>query len=110
METKGIITNLNIVGLQRRWEMLQRKHGINKFIITEYFQRHNNRSLVINDLAMEIDNGWVSCYDKKDILLKEYSILSLFLKHQLTKIVINPFVDERLEFGTDGYIIIKVEK
>jgi hypothetical protein len=57
---------------------------------------------------MDFDNdNWVCCYDDSDLLLKGCSILSLFLEQQLTKIEVIPMIEERLEFGTDGYVIIK---
>jgi hypothetical protein len=109
MEEQNKVTKLTIADLHRRWYILRYKYDIHTLIVTESFQRHKVRSFIVSDLKMDIDNdNWVCCYDKKNVLLNECSLLSLFLQHQLTNIEIDPLIEERLQFGIDGTIIIKI--
>lgn len=108
MKTQNETVNLTINDLRQRWKKLYRTYGYKTLIITEYFQRHKDRTFVVDELSMDFDvDDWVCCYDKDDILLKECSVLSLFLKHQLTDIEVEPLVEERLYFGNDGYVSVK---
>lgn len=104
----GGSVELSIIELRQRWIMLRYKHGINKLKITECFDGQKNRSFIVENINMVFDvDNLVCCYDKHNTLLNNCSVLSLFLQHQLTKIKVIPFVEERLEFGEDGYVIIK---
>jgi hypothetical protein len=109
MTTKNII-ELTIQDLQKRWKRIFILGDINKIRITEHFKRHCERTYTVNSLAMDLDNEWVCCYDNQDILLKEFSVLSLFLNYQISKIEVEPSVEERLYFGTDGFVIISFAK
>jgi hypothetical protein len=107
--TRESVNELSLCDLKQRWRILRSQYGIHELQITECFQRHGSRSFIIENLNMVLDNdNWVCCYDTKNILLKECSVLSLFLQHQVTNIEIIPLIEERLEFGNDGYVLIRL--
>lgn len=97
---------LDINQLQQRFIMLN-KQGITKLKVTENFQKYGERSFVVHNLKMDLEKEFVVCYDKHSILLNNYSVLCMFLKDQLTKIEVIPYVIQNLEF--EGYGTITIE-
>jgi hypothetical protein len=103
------VVELSIEDLAERWSWLLWECGIESLYVEEYFHKCENVSYVVNGLTMEFENEYAYCWDVNKILLKNCSVLTLFLKNSLKSIHLLPVLSgmqERLEFD-NGIILIE---
>ena len=102
---------LTIEELQERWMMLYYEMGIDKLLITENLKL-GKRSFVVSGLKMEYVEDLVLCSDDNDVIIDNVCRLMMFLRHQITSIILIPTDTgtgyiERLEFGDMGTVLIE---
>jgi hypothetical protein len=107
---EGIMRELTIEELMERWQWLLWECCA-ELRITEKFPQRGIHSFVVNGLTMETEKDFVICSDVDDILIKNLSILSIFIRSQLVNILLLPIDEglyqERLEFR-DRVVLIEI--
>lgn len=103
--------DMTIEDLAERWEYLLYERGA-YLRVTEQFKKRECVSYVVSGLTMEFEDECVICHDFDNRLLEHLSVLILFLKQSLKKILLLPLggglYQEELEFD-DGKILIEIE-
>lgn len=102
---------LSLEELADRWELLKWEYGIDKLKVIEHSQRRGTDVFVVRGLSMEFEEDIVMCTDYGECLMKNFSVLMMFLKETLISIQLLPIgnglYQERLEFA-DGLVLIEI--
>ena len=104
---------LSIEELSERWMLLLWERGVSQLRVTENFKTGITKSFIVTGLKMEFEDEFAFCSDcyNNEVLTENDSTLLLFLKQNLTSIVLIPvedgFCQERLLFGEKLILIEK---